>query len=265
MKFYLFAVLFFISTTSKAQEWYAEVMLGASSYNGDLTEKTFNLKRVGPAATFNLKYNTGDFVNLRAGLSYSQLSANDNQNSDFGIRARNLSFKTNVYELNFCAEVNVLDPYNYYAYPYLFGGVGVFRFNPYAYDNEGKKTFLRPLGTEGQGMASHPDRKKYSLYQICFPLGGGFKLHIDDNKELGFEFGYRILITDYLDDVSKTYVGLKGLEEANGLKAVEMSYRDSRPFRYENERRGNSAKKDSYYFFGVKLAIRIGGGEDEYY
>ncbi len=258
MKFYLFAFLFFINTTCKAQEWVAELMLGTAAYNGDLTQNEISVKRLGPAAGFNLKYNTGDFINFRVGISWAKFGADDKNNKDAGLKSRNLNFKTNVFEFNFCAEVTVLDPAVYYAYPYIFGGVGIIRMNPYTYDNEGTKTFLQPLGTEGQGLTGYPDRKKYSLYQPCFPAGGGFKAKIQDKWEIGFEFGYRILLTDYLDDVSKTYVNLKALQEGNGSKARELSYRRDVPFMEEGERRGNSKVKDSYFFAGIKLATKLG-------
>ncbi|MBC7537046.1 MAG: hypothetical protein H7258_15255 [Ferruginibacter sp.] len=264
MKFYLIVLLIFIHPVCMAQEWMAEVMLGASTYNGDLTQREISLRRVRPAATLNLKYNSGDFINLRAGLSYARLSASDKNNPDPGLQSRNLSFQTNIYELNLCAEINIMDPLTYYAYPYLFGGVGVFRFNPYTHDDENQKVFLQPLGTEGQGLREFPDRKKYSLYQVCFPVGGGFKINVDNRYEIGIEFGYRILLTDYLDDVSKTYVSLKALQEANGPKAIELSYRKKAPFTEEGEKRGNSRVKDSYFFSGIKIAIPIGGERTNY-
>jgi pyridoxal phosphate enzyme (YggS family) len=46
-------------------------------------------------------------------------------------------------------------------------------------------------------------------------VGGGFKVKVNQTWELAIEVGYRILVTDYLDDVSKTYVNLKLLEEIN--------------------------------------------------
>ena len=42
---------------------------------------------------------------------------------------------------------------------------------------------------------------------------------------MSFEFGYRFLITDYLDDVSKTYVSLEILNLRKGPKASELAYR----------------------------------------
>ena len=262
-----FAIAFIIILNANncfSQEWYAEVMAGAASYNGDLTQKEFSVKRVKPAVSFNLKYNTGDFINFRGGISYTQLGASDKNNSQPDLKARNLSFKTSIIELNFCAEVAVLDPQTYYAYPYIFGGIGVFRFNPYTYDDENKKTYLQPLGTEGQGLLDYPNRKKYSLYQVCFPIGGGFKLTLQHKYEVGFEFGYRLLLTDYLDDVSKTYVSLKALQEGNGQKAVELSYRKDAPYLEEGEVRGNNKVRDSYFFAGIKFAAKIGGRRSYY-
>ncbi len=59
--------------------------------------------------------------------------------------------------------------------PYLFGGISVFYFNPYATDPAGDKVYLRPLSTEGEGLPMYPDRKEYSLVNMAFPFGGGFK------------------------------------------------------------------------------------------
>ncbi|MEO6669388.1 MAG: DUF6089 family protein [Ferruginibacter sp.] len=258
MKPYLFVFLFLFSTNTHAQQWFAELTAGTSSYNGDLTQKEFSITRIGPMVGFNLKYNTGDFVNIRAGISYAKFGANDLDNPDPGLQSRRLNFKTNVIELNVCAEVNVFDPETYYSYPYIFGGVGLFHFNPYTYTDNGQKAFLQPLGTEGQGLASYPDRKKYSLYQVCFPVGGGFKLNLKQDWEISFELGYRILVTDYLDDVSKTYVNLKALQESNGTIAGDLSYRKQQPFLEEGEKRGNSGVRDSYFFTGIKIATVIG-------
>lgn len=260
MKFYPFLFLFFFNaTTSNAQQWFAELTGGMASYNGDLTQRELSIKRVGPSACLNLKYNTGDFINFRLGVSYAKIGARDIDNPDEGLQSRRLNFKTNLFELNACVEVNVLDPAVYYAYPYIFGGVGVFRFNPYTHTDDGTKVFLQPLGTEGQGLPSYPTRKKYSLYQPFIPFGGGYKLKLKNKWEVGFEFGYRIIFTDYLDDVSKTYPNMKALEEVRGNTAVELSYRKTTPFTEEGEKRGNSKRRDSYFFSGIKLAIPIGG------
>jgi len=44
---------------------------------------------------------------------------------------------------------------------------------------DGKKEFLRPLGTEGQTIG-YKGRKPYSTMAICIPLGVGVKYNIND-------------------------------------------------------------------------------------
>ncbi len=262
MKYYLFLLLL-IPYKGKSQQWMAEAMAGVSSYNGDLTQSAVASNRLGPCAALNIKYNSPYFWSLRAGISYGRISGDDNKNKDEGLQSRNLSFKSHVIELSVCGELAVVDPELYYSYPYIFGGVGVFHFNPYTTDNENKKIFLQPLGTEGQGLSDYPSRKKYSLFQLSIPFGAGWKFNYRDKYEISYEFGYRLLFTDYLDDVSKTYVPLENLAAGNGPKAAELSYRKKTPFMEAGEARGNSKVKDMYFFSGFKIAAKIGKNRHE--
>jgi hypothetical protein len=152
--------------------------------------------------------------------------------------------------------------------PYLFGGVALFHFNPYAFDTLGNKVFLKPLSTEGQGLSAYPDRKEYKLTQFAIPFGGGIKFRVSSNVVLGYEIGLRKIFTDYLDDVSGRYIDPFVLAQERGLKAVEMSYRggelkDGDPnYPVEGNPRGGSKFKDWYYFQGLTLTIGIGGGSN---
>jgi len=257
MRFQLL-IFFFITSTAIGQVWQAELMTGAAHYSGDLAENQFSIKRLRPGAMFNLRYFSGDFINVRAGFGWFRLAGHDKYNSKPALKNRNLSFQSNVFEFNVCGEMNILDPAVYYAYPYFFAGAGLFYFNPYTYDKDNKKIFLPPLSTEGQGLAEYPDRKKYSLVQFCIPLGFGGKLNFKDKWELGYEFGYRVIFTDYLDDVSKTYIDMEVLAARKGNKAVELAYRkEGVPFSETGEPRGNSSVRDSYFFSGVKLAVNL--------
>jgi hypothetical protein len=102
--------------------------------------------------------------------------------------------------------------------PYVFVGVAVYHFNPYAYDTTGKKVYLQPLSTEGEGLPQYPGRKEYALTQLAIPFGGGIKFRITDRVVLAYEIGMRKLFTDYLDDVSNTYVSETVLLAAKGPK-----------------------------------------------
>jgi Domain of unknown function (DUF6089) len=256
MKSILFPLLLLVNICS-GQEWQAEVMVGVSGYNGDLTEREVAFNRLRPAGNFKLIYNTNDFINFRLGIGYGKLAANDKNNKAADLKNRNLSFRSDIFEVTLCAEFNLFDPTIYKNYPYIFTGVGLFHFNPYAFDNDNKKTYLHPLNTEGQGLTQYPDKKNYSLTQFCIPLGFGWKIK-RKNWEIGYEFGYRLLFTDYLDDVSKTYVSLEALMSARGPKAVEMSFRGLGGWAPDDGGvRGNSQKRDTYFFNGLRLATSL--------
>lgn len=243
--------------TAAAQNWFAELSVGGASYNGDITQKAVALNRVRPTVGINIKYNTNYLLNFRGGISYARLTADDRNNKDTGLQSRNLSFATDLFELHGAVEVNLMDPELFYSYPYVFAGVGLFYFNPYAFDKEGTKTFLRPLSTEGQGLPEYPGKKKYSQIQLCIPMGAGWKYRLKSGMELSYEIGYRLLFTDYLDDVSTDYPDLDVLRQRMGEKAAEMSYRRPYPFKENGEHRGNSKIKDSYLYSTLKLAINL--------
>lgn len=219
----------------------------------------------------NLKYNLHPQVLLRSGLNWGTIAAYDKNNKDTSLQNRNLSFKSNLLEINFCIEVNLLDPVDpveINAYPYVFAGIGLFHFDPFAYDNSGVKTFLKPLSTEGDGMPEFPDRKEYKLTQICIPFGGGVKFKLSRQLETGFEIGFRKTFTDYLDDVSKPYVDEKILFLHKGPKTVEMASRSINTAGLPQkvaigDIRGNPRKKDMYYFMGVKLTLKFATGKKE--
>lgn len=255
MKLYSFLFLLFISVACKAQEWQLELMPGVSAYNGDLTQRRLAPQYFHPAVALNLKYNTGDFFNFRIGFAYARIGADDKNNPSPLLKDRNLNFKSNIFELNLITEINLADPENYISYPYFIAGVGVFHFNPYTFDDH-KKVFLHPLSTEGEGLAQFPDRKKYSLYQLCVPVGFGWKWTIKEKWEISYEFGYRITFTDYLDDVSKNYVDVNILQQEKGCESAKLSYRGLTPYQPADVR-GNPANKDIYFFNGIKIGTSL--------
>jgi hypothetical protein len=236
-----------------AQGWQADFMAGGAGYAGDLTSKSVSLQTIHAAFGLNARYSLTNQIVIRAGLTYGKVGGQDKKSSDSMILARNLSFETNILEGSICGEYNLLSPELFSIYPYVFAGVGFFHFNPYTYDNSGKKVYLPPLSTEGEGLSEYPLRKKYSLNQFCIPFGGGVKWRIADQYEIALEAGVRKLFTDYLDDVSKRYVDYNTLLTERGPEAVELAYRGSGPYPNGGSIRGNSGKNDIYYVFGIKL------------
>jgi hypothetical protein len=259
---YWFIIFLCISSSCLAQKWETEIMLGVSAYNGDLTQQIISPKTMKPAVGFALKYNLGDVVLLRGGISWGRISASDKNNKHAELRARNLNFTTDILEGSLCVEVNLFEPEFFQAYPYVFAGAGIFHFNPYTYDGNHVKQYLQPLGTEGQGLAAYPDRKPYALTQFCLPFGGGMKIKLNERWDIIYEFGGRFLFTDYLDDVSKTYVNTQAFLSNSRPKAAELAYRQAvGAVPNEGDIRGNPKIKDWYFISGFKLLLRLGKSE----
>lgn len=183
--------------------------LGVNHYFGDLnTTAKINRPKLALGVFFRKQF--GTYTALRIAGHYAQLGYSDihNTKNEFEFR-RNLSFNTSIFELTLQGDFNFFkfvpaDPY-YRFTPYVTFGAGIFSYDPYAY-YRGQKYYLRPLGTEGQGSAAYPDRKPYGSMAFCVPLGVGIKYALNENINLGFEIVHRFTTTDYLDDVSKTYV-----------------------------------------------------------
>lgn len=248
-----------------AQNIHIGVFGGLSAYNGDLTEKLFPKKVTNGAIGITGSYELTDQILLRAGFTYSIVGGADRYNSDTVLINRNLSFETTILEFSAVGEYYLLNLNNQRYSPYIFGGLAVFHFNPYAYDISKQKVYLKPLSTEGQSVSGYPDRKPYSLTQLAIPFGGGVKFAVTDNIRIGLEVGIRKLFTDYLDDVSKTYIDEFDLLNAKGQQAVDMSYRGdevggSPTYPAKDAQRGGQKNKDYYYFSGIHLTYKLGNG-----
>src|SRR5207248_1584444 len=140
-----------------------------------------------------------------------------------GLELRNLNFTTTILELNVSAIYYFKNISRNNFTPYLFVGVAGYHFNPYTFDSAGTKVYLKPLCTEGEGF--YPGRKNYSLNQLAIPFGIGFRLSVSDRISFGFETGIRKLMTDYLDDVSTTYIDQALLLANRDQVAVDLAYR----------------------------------------
>lgn len=246
-----------------SQNFHADVFAGVATYQGDLQGKRLAFNQSHTAVGIGLSYDITDKFIARTGFTYGTVEGNDAKNTTAkGVEFRNLSFKSAVSELHLGLEYNLFRLEGKSITPYFFAGIAVFHFNPYTNDSTSNKVFLKPLSTEGQGLAMYPDRKNYSLTQFAVPFGGGIKLQISDNLQLAAEIGIRKLFTDYLDDVSTNYVDFATLLAAKGPQAVELAYRGDElagapPYPAEGAQRGSQKTKDWYYFSGLRLSARL--------
>ena len=239
------------------------LMGGGMNYIGDLNNQSaLTLPR--PAFGGGIRYRLDNRWALRGELSYGSVACEEDYN-----KLRNLSFKSDIFELAALAEFNFA-PFGPSATerlwtPYLFGGLAVFHFNPMARYiaglNEEHWAELQPLCTEGQGTGEYPDRQVYPLTQISLPFGVGIKVRMGKVFSLAAEYGFRLTWTDYLDDVSKTYVGRDFLlaNSVDGALAAQLADRsgEMEPG-YVNAvgiKRGDDSLNDWYAYLHVSLGV----------
>ncbi len=254
-----------------AQQTHHEIgiMGGVSNYYGDLQNKFFGGYGYHPMGGIIYKHFMSPHVGVRLGASYTSLSAADSLSNIPVNQQRNLSFSTHLFEVHGALELNFLpiEVLRNKATPYLFGGISAFYFNPFTEDDNGNKIFLRAQSTEGQGLPMYPDRKQYSLVNMAFPFGGGMKFFIGKTIMLCGEIGFRYTNTDYLDDVSKSYVDLDTLKAYKGQVAVNMAYRgrDGINPQYGHQR-GDSKSNDWFWYGNLTATIyfRSFGNPREY-
>ena len=166
---------------------------------------------------------------------------------------------------------------------YVFGGVGGFYFNPKG-DFNGVTKDLWQLKTEGQGIYipgtpeydswyvsyetpsgeildykdyAFPHGESYQRLAICFPLGFGFRKSFHSLAGIKLEGGFRYTRTDYLDDVSTTFVGgsIDPYPVEMSTQAEQMS--DPLGTHQKGDERGDPARKDWYSFLGVTLSFTV--------
>lgn len=297
----LSAIILLNTETTKAQLSRLEYGLtyGPSNFLGDLGGNAGKgaafLKDLTPSLThfmtgFNVAYRPFEFINFRISTNIGKVEGADSLIKGVGgyeeaRKARNQHFKSNIQEAFFAAEIYPTTLFEYdpedvmhKIRPYALLGVGVFHFNPQAQyvSPDGSKTWvdLKPLRTEGQGMPQYPDRKEYKLTQLNIPYGVGVKYFLNYNVALSFEIVNRKTFTDYIDDVSTTYISNEdfhtyfgeGTEQAN--MAIQMANKTAfanggnyRPGYGIGSKRGTPTNNDAYFASIMKISIRLGRNE----
>ncbi len=259
----LLASLFiFISTTESNAQYKPNqefgILGGTGYYIGDMNSTHFNNLRVAGGITYRKNFDRR--FTFKSSALYTNVYANDENSIDAIKVNRNLKFKSDIIELSGQIEFNFLayetgnSLYNWT--PFIFTGVSIFNYNPQAEGSDGQWYYLQELGTEGQGTTSFPNRKKYSLTQLSVPFGGGVKIGVSDNFNIIIEYGLRKTFTDYIDDVSTTYVGIPS--EFTNI-AIELADQSIDGPQLAGIARGDETNKDWYSFSGITLSFRLQG------
>ncbi len=275
-------------------KWEAGLNFGPTFFLGDLGGnagygthfiKDINLELTKMMKGAFISAYPNDWLGIRVAAQYTYVEGRDNIINTAGVnelwrKQRNLDFKSNIWEIYGAIELlptmmfNKYEDYDPLFKPYGFIGVGIFHFDPKGSitNTDGTKTWykLHPLSTEGQGFPQYPEKKPYSLTQINIPMGLGIKTKISERVTLSPELLYRKTFTDYIDDVSTTYIdpnyfdaNLSPENAAIARKIHDKTVGIVTPGvnRYEpGTMRGQPKNMDAYFSFVLKLGIRLGDG-----
>lgn len=300
VRYFAFVVSLFIFSSAKAQYYFyngqyfendivvevggsvggmnAFTDLGGRKGVGKKGVKDFNIQNTHLSGGVFLGLMYKNAMGLRLEATFGKVSAYDSilrkvAATTNGRYERNLEFQSNITEVVGMLELHPFEMFGNYSddrfppevSPYLVAGIGYFNFNPQATLNGGLVD-LQPLSTEGQGFSEYPRAKPYKLHQINFPLGAGARYDITPVLNVRIELLYRILTTDYLDDVSGKYIDpavypnyLAGyrLNQAiilNDRHIPGAEYSTAHP----DGVRGNPKNNDGYVTFSIKFGLTIG-------
>ena len=218
------------------------------TYFGDLAPAdnfmSTEFSQIKPGVSAFIQYRYSPRMSLKAELLYGRLTGDDftsadpNDDQARGRYIRNLSFRNDILDFSLMSQISLFKNYLDFRQRkifnmYLNGGISIFYHNPKSkvpdfkisgerYPNSGEWIALRTLGTEGQ-FSEYYDNKPYSNIQLSIPFGGGFNFRLTDRLDFNFEINYRILLTDYIDDVSKKYVDLGALKSELAKSMADRS------------------------------------------
>ena len=258
--------------------------LGGANQIGTFFVSDFEFSQTRTSAALGMRYKFNKRMAVKGGFYYEMVSGNDKLTREPYRQNRNLSFRSNIFELSVQYELyltkeqqghlykikNAKGMKNYDMQAYVFVGFGGFYFNPKA-QYQGRWVSLQPLGTEGQGLPGGP--KKYSRVNVCIPYGIGAKYALDKDWSVGIEVGIRKTFTDYIDDVSGVYYDNNKIKQAHGPAAAYLADPSLQHYPKElggvagsktdpwqsapGEVRGHSNHNDAYMFINITVSYKV--------
>ncbi len=262
---FAFFLLLGISVPAAAQlqmkGWELGGWVGTSLYLGDLNTD-FRFDRPNLAGGVMGRYNFNHRIALRLGANYGRVRAFDSDSDNTFERIRNLSFRSDIFELTGQLEFNFLPYYHgsdeYWYTPYAFVGLAAFNYNPTTLTDAGDRVELRELGTEGQMRG-----EEYQTLATAIAYGIGIRWDLSYEWSMDVRLSLRNTSTDYLDDVSTTYPDLSDLSRSRGDVAAQLSDRSIVPtgqerVSREGTQRGDPNQNDHYLFLGIGLNYYFG-------
>lgn len=262
----------FILNKNNAQYTELGIGLGFSTYWGDLNGPGFGsnvINNSGIALQITGRKIFQPYIGVKGSLLFGSIRGDDANSSLEWQKQRNLSFKSSIVELALMAEFYIFgfntEPGSSIFLPFVTAGVAGFRFDPKAI-YQGNEVRLQPLGTEGQGLPNFDS--KYGLYAFSLPFGGGAKFVISRTVNISADIILRRTFTDYIDDVSKSYVDFSELGANVSTLTPRLSNRTNEFLGQEElitlptgSQRGGAKVNDYYFTSMITLNIMISDGK----
>ncbi|KAB7732250.1 hypothetical protein F5984_08605 [Rudanella paleaurantiibacter] len=223
--------------------WSVAIQAGATRYAGDMSEEKDVLRRprLGAEASASALYRFADRLSARADGRLYFL-----QGRQEGTRVwyNNLSFVCLNPEISAGIQADLFppDPRERPFNPYLYAGLGLTYLNTMT-GYLGKLVSLPPLRTEGVSYSRIPPVLKLQI---------GYPVRVWLRYRLALEFGYTVVFSDYLDDVSTVYPDFSALApmgQALSDRRVSIGLPPNEP----GNQRGNSIKRDGYFSLSLRL------------
>lgn len=265
--------LLLLPVVSQCQKMEVGAGIGYFTYQGELNEDPLNTSLWGTAGQLFLRKNFNKAFSMRVSVAYGTVYGDDKYADLEATQRRRLNFRSRLFDASLVGELHFLRGKRGNNWqPYVFGGLGIFNFNPEAiYENEWYE--LQPFGTEGQGLAGYLGKEPYKLTQMNVPLGLGLTYRINALWSIGFEASTRLTFTDYIDDVSAYYIDPRILATLDMYtpEMVHFSYKgsslsDPEVFEQVSQgdpssdavQRGDLSNSDYYLMFGFTVMKRFG-------
>lgn len=270
-------LLLTVSYTGLSQSYNLDygIKLGAANYFGEIGGKDqparpwvldMKINQTRWSGGAFLRYRFNHWIGINSSFNYLRIQGADSLTDYIPRKARNLSFRNDIFELS--ARAEIYTPFLYLAdvgytgkyrtdfQAYLFAGITGFWNNPKA-NYQGEWYALQPLRTEGV---------EYGRIQMGVPLGAGFWFTHDKQHRFGFEIGWTFTFTDYIDDISTTYGDPADM--AADLMAQSLSSRhnelddyagpyNSNNFTMPGSLRGDASDRDSYMVVALSYSYVI--------
>lgn len=278
--------------------------LGASGFMGDLGgadrigsqgPRDYDFSATRPAVMLGYRYRILENLYITAEGTFGYVSGDDSNTNEQFRNNRNIHFRSPIIETSSTIQYYVLSfrhegaRYrsitgargifsNFDIGAYLFAGIGGFYFNPQArFDPTNYQGSidaellpssgwynLKPLNTEGQGY--FPTRNTYKNIAMAIPFGFGVMFNLSRDFSVGIEYGFRKTFTDYIDDVSTTYVDPAIYSQMfTDPRTIALAEYFANPtlntlgsnVTAPGQQRGNPHNTDAYMFTWVKLYYRL--------